>query len=107
VQLRPEARIALRCLVHTVELLQGRHERLGDVAAAVSAEATGVARAGIRCQANLRASQCGMRNAECGIARPRSILEARPRSRPTGDQFRIPHSALRICRSRTPLSRYA
>ena len=61
VQLGPEARVALRFIVDPLELLERRHQGLGDIAAAVGAEAAGGGDAG-----EIGHGPSPMRNAECG-----------------------------------------
>ncbi len=50
-------------------------------------------------------SECGMRNAECGVAEDGSIPLARPSARRLADTFRTPHSALRIRSSTLTIGR--
>jgi len=49
--------------------------------------------------------ECGMRNAECGVAEDRSIPLARPSARRLADTFRTPHSAFRIGSSTLTIGR--
>src|SRR5207237_10611130 len=44
------------------------------------------------------APECGVRNAECGIERPRSIRDAEPQARRWFGLFRTPHSAFHTSR---------
>src|SRR5439155_235823 len=49
--------------------------------------------------------ECGMRNAECGVAKDGSTPLARPSARRLADTFRTPHSALRIRSSTLTIGR--
>src|SRR6266545_3243209 len=91
-ELGPERGISLRRFVLAVERFQRRHQRFGDVAAAVGAEATGGP-----ASSEIGHGTPGVRNAECGMRSGPCVRRVLWQVLGSGPalQFRIPHSALR------------